>query len=447
MNGLEVAIKNALARSDRTSAEVRARIYQSSREALEAGLRKQNIEDPELVAQHRQRLEQLIRLIEREERDRLLSLVAEHVKKTIPPTSEETGPTIGGVLRRDPAFGDSDHSIDGYDNGVRSEPVQPVQHVQLAQPVYPPTTHATKAATPDITVEQPLRAPPSEKASKPAKSAQGQREEPRLGTDEQIDDFTTNVTSRGYDLTDSPRDDEELSFKPEPIVVRKKRRGLFARMLIIFTLFAFLVMGAAWIYSSGLLISEAQRDQSVPNPPAEIQEDDFDGADASTPPTAFEPDRQLTGSFSSDWLNVFDAGMNVGTVKAGSQVTTENVRLPSGAALRVTSRGSTNGGDIQFEVPVELMRQLSGRTSTIAVTLQSSTDTPTQVSIECDFKSLGQCSRHRFTAMPERSDLLINTTFTGGMVANATGSISVNADIDGAGKSVNIYSVRILPSE
>jgi hypothetical protein len=441
VNGLEAAIKNALARSDRTSAEVRARIYQSSREALEAGLRKQNIEDPELVAQHRQRLEQLIRLIEREERDRLLSLVAEHVKKTTPPAPEETGPTIGGVLRREPAFDEGKDRFDDHDDGVQPDAVQP------PQPVNQRSAPAVKAAAPDIAVEQPRRAAPAAKAPTPPKPAPTTREEPRLGVDEQNDDFTADVTSRGYDLTNSPRDDDELAFKPEPIVVRKKRRGFFARMLVIFTLFAFMVMGAAWIYSSGVLISEEQRDQSVPNPPVEIQEEDFDGEDASTPPPAFEPDRQLTGSFSSDWLNVFDAGMNVGTARAGSQVTTENVRLPSGAALRVTSRGSSSGGDIQFEVPVELMRQLSGRASTIAVTLQSSTDTPTQVAIECDFKSLGQCSRHRFTAMPERSDLLINTTFTGGMVANAAGSISVNADIDGAGKSVNIYSVRILPSE
>ena len=39
MSGLETAIRNALARSERANAEVRARIYQSARNALEAGLR------------------------------------------------------------------------------------------------------------------------------------------------------------------------------------------------------------------------------------------------------------------------------------------------------------------------------------------------------------------------------------------------------------------------
>ena len=39
MSGLETAIRQALERSDRTSPEMRARIYQSARNALEAGAR------------------------------------------------------------------------------------------------------------------------------------------------------------------------------------------------------------------------------------------------------------------------------------------------------------------------------------------------------------------------------------------------------------------------
>ena len=67
MNGFEAAIRNALERSDRTNPEVRARIYQSARQALEAGLRKQGVDDPARVAQQRRRLELLITSIEIEE--------------------------------------------------------------------------------------------------------------------------------------------------------------------------------------------------------------------------------------------------------------------------------------------------------------------------------------------------------------------------------------------
>ena len=68
MSGLETAIRNALARSERANAEVRARIYQSARNALEAGLRKQEISDPETITAQRHRLEATIHQIEAEER-------------------------------------------------------------------------------------------------------------------------------------------------------------------------------------------------------------------------------------------------------------------------------------------------------------------------------------------------------------------------------------------
>ena len=71
MSGLETAIRTALENSDRDNPEVRARIYQSARQALEAGLRKQDITDTEVVAHHRHRLESTIHAIEGEERDRL----------------------------------------------------------------------------------------------------------------------------------------------------------------------------------------------------------------------------------------------------------------------------------------------------------------------------------------------------------------------------------------
>ncbi|MGG2475119.1 hypothetical protein ACNVD4_07100, partial [Rhizobium sp. BR5] len=80
MSGLETAIRNALEKSDRSNAEVRARIYQSSRQALEAGLRKQGIDDPQVVSQQRQRLESLIHVIENEERNRLLDRVEQQLR-------------------------------------------------------------------------------------------------------------------------------------------------------------------------------------------------------------------------------------------------------------------------------------------------------------------------------------------------------------------------------
>ena len=430
MNGLEAAIKNALARSDRSSAEVRARIYQSSREALEAGLRKQGIEDPQVVAGHRQRLEHLIRVIEANERERLLSLVAEQEKKASQSApSSNNAPTLGGVQRREPSFGATPPSQDQIlrkapepnvvEPEVRGEPAP-----QKGSHAEPETSAATNKRTPDVQ----------------------HRSEPRLAADDRIDTLPDD-NAGAYDLTNAGRRDEDLAFKPEPIVVHKKRRGFFARLMIIFTLIAFAILGAAWIYTSGVLIGAEQRDQSVPNPPPVVEEEDFDGDENSAVDETLRPvTQQLSGSFSADWLEVFDAEKNLGSLKAGASVSTEAVQLPSGRALRVSSRSATTSGDLVFDVPVDLMRQVTGRAATIAITLQSSSDTPTQIAVDCDFKGLGNCSRHRFTAMPERSDMLIDARFTNTIVANAGGKITLNADVIGNGGAVNVYSIRILPS-
>lgn len=73
--------------------------------------------------------------------------------------------------------------------------------------------------------------------------------------------------------------DSSLAFRPEGAVGRRKRRGLFARLFIYVTLLAFIGFGAWWVYSSGLLLSPEQRDTSVPNPPAQVQAEDFNGTE------------------------------------------------------------------------------------------------------------------------------------------------------------------------
>ena len=71
MSGLEQAIRNALERAERSNPEIRSRIYQSARNALDAGLRKQDIDDDAVIERQRQRLEITIRAIEDEELEKL----------------------------------------------------------------------------------------------------------------------------------------------------------------------------------------------------------------------------------------------------------------------------------------------------------------------------------------------------------------------------------------
>jgi hypothetical protein len=382
VSGLETAIRNALEKSDRSNAEVRARIYQSSRQALEAGLRKQGIDDPQVVAQQRQRLESLIHLIENEERNRLLDRVEQQLR---PPASDS-----------------------------------PVEHDHAVDPVSQPAHHDHMAVEPEL---------------------RGETRDVRQGAAAIAPETSSAGRRNGKpSKRSSSAADASLAFRPEGAVGRRKRRGLFARLFIYVTLLAFIGFGAWWVYSSGLLLSPEQRDTSVPNPPAQVQAEDFNGTEPA-------PSLSAGRGFSDDWVEVFNAERGSSGVSAGPRANVENVATPAGKVIRVTSKSVAQDGAVSVEVPVEVMRDMAGKSSTISITLQSSSDRQTQVSVSCDFATLGDCSRHRFTATAERADMLLNTTFERSLAPNAPGKIFINSDIDGSGRPINLYSVRILPGQ
>jgi hypothetical protein len=381
VSGLETAIRNALEKSDRSSAEVRARIYQSSRQALEAGLRKQGIDDPEVVAQQRQRLEVLVHTIEAEERNRLLSVVEDHVRREASRTSA---------------------------------PAQPISR-----------------ATPQV-------APPSPRTDEDDVLPVEAQTTSRSG-----DDFHAERGVIAPDARTAPAADAaSLSFTPQRTAKARRKKGLVARLFISFTLIAFFGFGAWWIYSSGILLSPSERDTGVPNPPPEVQSEDFTGTEAAP-----QPSLEAGRGFSDAWEEVFNAERGNQGLQAGSLAALEPISTAAGKAVRLTSRVSEADGNIAITVPADVLREMAGKSSTIAITLQSSSDRQTQLSISCDFGSLGDCARHRFTATPERADMLINVTFDRTLAPSNSGTIIINSDIDGNGRPVNLYSARILPGQ
>nr|WP_178126665.1 hypothetical protein [Agrobacterium rubi] len=392
VSGLETAIRNALEKSDRSSAEVRARIYQSSRQALEAGLRKQGIDDPEVVAQQRQRLESLVHTIEAEERNRLLSVVEDHVRREASRTSAPAQPAVNATPQ-----------------------------------VIPPSPRGEEDDV--LPVEADIR---GERQNEAPTTIRGD------GADFYAERGVMAPDARSAPVADAA----SLSFTPERAAKARRKKGVVARLFIYFTLLAFLGFGAWWIYSSGILLSPSERDTGVPNPPPEVQSEDFTGAEAAPQPSV-----EAGRGFSDAWDEVFNAERGNQGLQAGSLAAVEPIATAAGKAVKLTSRVAEADGNIAITVPADVLREMAGKSSTIAITLQSSTERQTQLSISCDFGSLGDCARHRFTATPERADMLINVNFDRTLAPNAPGSIIINSDIDGNGRPVNLYSARILPGE
>ncbi|PYB77665.1 hypothetical protein [Rhizobium wuzhouense] len=388
MSGLETAIRNALERSDRANAESRARVYQSARQALETGLRKQNIEDPEAINHQRRRLEALIHAIELEERARL---------------------------------------------DMRVEP--PVAAATAA-----PAARAEVAPAPQVTVDRPGRVEPGFAADPVEHVEPVADREPVFDEDMQ----TPKPDLREAHAADEgPMPDMRSERAVQP---RKRRRGGVARLMIFTIFLATLGIGAWWVYSSGLLLTAAERDTSVPNPPPRAEEEDFTGnqAPVETPkgPQAID----TRGGFTDDWISVFTPDQ-VSALHPRANATVDMVTASDGTAARIVSRSGDAAGAIEITVPAEVLQELAGRTSTIALTVQSPDDNPVQMSVECDFPRMGDCPRHRFTVNPQKLDALFRVTFDSGMAPSTPGRLIVNADLSGKGRGVNLYAVRVLPGQ
>lgn len=223
MSGLETAIRNALERAERSNPEVRARIYQSARQALETGLRKQDVTDPATVAAQRHRLEAAIKAIETEERHRLGIAVAD------PQVEIAYGDFEDDMASLDDARPAEDRSTDDSDFGaLRAE--------RLGEPAADPAPRATD--DPSVLSGMPSGRPSGRASGRPSAAA-----------------------------------------RP-----KKKSRGFFARMFIWVMLLAFILMGAWWAYVSGLFLTAAERDTSVANPPAAVSEEDLPEPGGNTGP-------------------------------------------------------------------------------------------------------------------------------------------------------------------
>ncbi|MBY4588143.1 regulator [Rhizobium redzepovicii] len=399
MSGLETAIRTALDNSDRDNPEVRARIYQSARQALEAGLRKQDITDTEVVAHHRHRLESTIHAIESEERDRL------HPRQRPPEV-----------------------------------PVPPVVEMPA------PPVHQADAGDIDNHIDSPV--------------ATGETRAPEVAHSRSDDFSLDNVRAGSADhLAAAPVGEERLArgqratdmdFRPERAAGRRKPRKFFSRLLVWCVLLAFIGIGAWWAHTSGLLLTAAERDTSVANPPASTQPEDFTGNDDSAGNAAPHTDEPVTidpqNSFSADWIPVFKPD-DADKVQSGPRARTEKIAENDGPAVRLISESGAADGNISISVPASVLQQLAGKSSTIALTLQSTTDEPTQVTVECNFQSLGNCARHRFNVTREKSDALLQVKFDRSLAPNAPGTLTINSDLDGKARGINLFAIRILPGQ
>jgi hypothetical protein len=216
---------------------------------------------------------------------------------------------------------------------------------------------------------------------------------------------------------------------------RRKKRGFLSHLLTWIITLGVVAVGCFVFYQSGMVQSIIEDAVRSANRPSALQS-------SGQGPSVLSS----RGGFSEEWASIFQPQQGA-AFTAGSQARAEIATGTEAQALKVTSATSNAAGDVAIEVPVEILRELAGKSSTLALTIQSAANQHSQISVRCDFGSLGSCSRHRFTATQEKLDALFKVSFDRTMAPNAPGRIIVNTGIQGADRPVFIYSVRALPGQ
>ncbi|MGI2032705.1 hypothetical protein ACRQ1B_09990 [Rhizobium panacihumi] len=444
MSGLEKAIRNALAQSERNNADIRARIYQSARQALEAGLRKQDVSDPDVVDAQRQRLEAKIREIEFEERQRL---AIERTRAPAsqptpqparPPANQPANPAQNAaapVARR--AADEDQQPANGDLADMRSPPL--ASHATASQPPIDELSafvggnrrddgaaaSADAGSLGDLGVsrrggsDQPAELRPRREigAERPIKRRWWQRKKK-----------ATPIRPSAQPVApQAARLDVAAGKEGRP---RKRRRWISGLVLPL------VVLGGAgwglwWAGNNGLIVMPDLSSTPITG-----------GNGNSQAPAGFEPGR----GFSEEWAEVFIPKGTDGIVPA-SNASVEAINAAGGQAVRVTSQSPGPDGEVAIDVPPEILREMAGKSSTVAVTLQTAADRSVEVAVRCDFGSLGGCSRHRFMATQEKTDALFRVNFDRSLAPNKPGRIYLNSDVLGGKLPIYVFSMRILPGQ
>jgi hypothetical protein len=514
LSGLEQAIRNALERAERADPDIRARIYQSARNALDAGLRKQEIADASVVERQRQRLESTIRGIEDEEMARLRSIA--HFQRVAldrdpePEPEPEPEPTVSPVA-------DS-----RYEPEPEPAPIEtPARHVQADPETWPvavPKADIQPAAAPVISSEPVAVAAPVQvtrpataKASEPRleeprapefgspepitpdperrkETPSGSRFEPTFASasnDEPLDAefeddrpasfearkvppvFSSENSTQARERAAQADDDEFLGglsasrggrasdlaperqayseADAEALAPTRKRRsrlgGFLASAFVYLFLLGIVGGGVWWVYDTGMIDAALEGSSDFQLVPDALR------SETAQPATDGSRLDTLRG-FSGDWIDIYTPGTAAAdaAVTPRSRATIEQSRDSDGVATVITSNAPDQDGDVLVEVPSALLADLAGKTAIIAVTVKSNTDKPAQIYIQCEFKSLGDCGRHRYTVTNERADELIQLEFDGKMSPSAPGHLVINSDLTGEGSSIKLYGIRVRPA-
>jgi len=247
-------------------------------------------------------------------------------------------------------------------------------------------------------------------------------------------------------MAERPRDAREAAFSPtldgerrppsgraadEPVAAplregrrgRPRRRSRLVGPLVFLLLLAGLAAGVWWMATSGAL----QR-LLAPTPPAT--------GESAAP--------RVPGAADSlaDWVDVFTPA-DPTTISAPGDSRAEVMEEDGERFVRITAGAS--GSPVLFDVGQGVLESVAGKRAVFTILARAREGAETQISVDCTLGELGDCGRKRYVVGTTRDEYLFEIDLPA-RAPGSGGTIAINPDVEGGGKAIDVYAIRVLPA-
>ena len=393
MAGFEDLIRSALKRQGDSTPEQRATIYKSSRQALERMLAQNTSLGETAIALQRNRLETAIRDIETG-------------YSQIPPTAQQQ--TTSAPPPQMPT--------------ATPEPPAPVP--QPAPPVSNPAPMPTPKAPP-------VPPPPAQSKSvrvepgfeQVSTSKPDEVDVPIVRTAPTRSEMPTQLEPEDGGLHQSTRrEDYPESYKGDALREKKP----YAKMLLWTIILVGVAVAIWWAVSFGPDFVKAKLGGSVPNPSQTIESG------------SFVPEN------TDGWIIAFNPANDAGNLDASGRGTADLFQDGNANFVRLTSNAGSTRNNIRIRLPRGVMEPLQAKAVTFEILLKNPADAPHEFAVFCEFGAMGNCGRKRFSASKKVEAFIFDVlTEDVALAQNEEAHITLNTDLSGEGRPLDIYSVRV----
>lgn len=145
---------------------------------------------------------------------------------------------------------------------------------------------------------------------------------------------------------------------------------------------------------------------------------------------------------SKDWITIFTPSQP-DRISVQGKATAEIGG--SGNARYVRIKSPSVNDTASFDIGQGVLDQLEGKQATFEVSLRSDDGETVQMSVSCDLGTLGNCGRKRYDVTDQQSSLLFDLLVPEVKAASSSGRLVLTSDINGGGKSVDVFAIRVKP--